>query len=205
MASAPRQLPPGSSRGSSPCAGSRAPWSPGARLGAGGRAGGAAPPCARGTGPGAIMLLLPSAADGQGTAISRALTSGTCPLSRGSAARGPCPAPGPRRAPGCVLLAAGLPLTGGREGARGVCPLPRGFVLRSRPLTHRPVPGKVPVSISSPAAGGPAPPRARGPAAPAGARSAPLPLSAGAPAWCYRCHSSDAHTRWEDRSLPVLG
>uniref|UniRef100_A0A8C4MMC5 DnaJ heat shock protein family (Hsp40) member C2 n=1 Tax=Equus asinus TaxID=9793 RepID=A0A8C4MMC5_EQUAS len=75
LASAPRQLPPGSSRGSSPCAGSRAPWSPGARLGAGGRAGGAAPPCARGTGPGAIMLLLPSAADGQGTAISRALTS----------------------------------------------------------------------------------------------------------------------------------
>lgn len=42
------------------------------------------------------MLLLPSAAEGQGTAITHALTSGTCPPTQFPSCLGrPCPSPVP--------------------------------------------------------------------------------------------------------------
>lgn len=114
-ASAPRKRHPGSACGPSPRAGARA-CSLGARRGEA-RLGSdrEAERTARAT-----MLLLPSAADGQRTAITRALTSGRCPPGPGSpgpgraasvwvrpspaACSGTCPGRvGPRRAPVSML------------------------------------------------------------------------------------------------------
>lgn len=102
------------------------------------------------------MLLLPSAADGQGTAVTHALTSGTCPLNPGAVPPQPpppqsstCATPKSlysgrwRLAPGragpcpvsfCALLCRN-PSPVWKEGGRGAFFCPSRFLL-SRPLTH---------------------------------------------------------------------
>lgn len=125
---------PGSAYRPSPRAGSWAS-SLGARLRLGGRADREGLPCwTRAAAPAglapATMLLLPSAAEGQGTAITRALTSGTCP---------------PARFPSCL----GRPCLSPLPGNPSVGPLePRDLLRavqgRDEPLLLRAVIGRVP-------------------------------------------------------------